>query len=100
MKFQYQTINGSGNANTIPNGVAAKVGSGPTPTPEAYRRQHEISVSIIQNGYAYAADGHVYFSVEKFPAYGPLFGRKLEDNLAGGGEGVQDNLTATKGSQK
>ncbi|XP_026381855.1 DEAD-box ATP-dependent RNA helicase 14-like isoform X2 [Papaver somniferum] len=40
-----QTRNGSGNADTGPNGVAAKVGSGPTPTPEAYRRQHEISVS-------------------------------------------------------
>ncbi|XP_026381854.1 DEAD-box ATP-dependent RNA helicase 14-like isoform X1 [Papaver somniferum] len=44
-KLQYQTRNGSGNADTGPNGVAAKVGSGPTPTPEAYRRQHEISVS-------------------------------------------------------
>ncbi|KAI3907022.1 hypothetical protein MKW92_008602 [Papaver armeniacum] len=40
------------------------------------------------------------FWLTNFPAYiGPLFGRKPEDNLAGGGEGVQDNLTATRGSQ-
>ncbi|KAI3842856.1 hypothetical protein MKX03_008646 [Papaver bracteatum] len=44
-KLQYLTRNGSGNGDAVPNGVAAKVGSGPTPTPEAYRRQHEISVS-------------------------------------------------------
>lgn len=28
-------------------------------------------------------DGDVYFSVEKFPDYGRLSGRKLEDNRAG-----------------
>lgn len=44
-KLQYQARNGSGNADAVSNGAAAKVGSGPTPTPEAYRRQHEISVS-------------------------------------------------------
>lgn len=38
---------------------------------------------ILDNGCAYQVDGDVYFSVDKFPAYGRLSGRKLEDNRAG-----------------
>lgn len=38
---------------------------------------------ILDNGCAYSVDGDVYFSVEKFPEYGRLSGRNLEDNRAG-----------------
>ncbi|KAF3782801.1 Cysteine--tRNA ligase [Nymphaea thermarum] len=38
---------------------------------------------ILDNGCAYVIDGDVYFSIDKFPDYGRLSGRKLEDNRAG-----------------
>ena len=40
-------------------------------------------MQIIENGHGYTVDGDVYFSVDKFPDYGRLSGRKLEDNRAG-----------------
>ncbi len=38
---------------------------------------------LVTLGHAYFTDGHVLFSVESFPAYGALSGRKLEDMLSG-----------------
>jgi cysteinyl-tRNA synthetase len=38
---------------------------------------------LEQRGVAYAIDGDVYFDVKKFPAYGWLSGRRLEDLEAG-----------------
>lgn len=38
---------------------------------------------LEQKGFAYPAEGDVYYSVQKFPEYGKLSGRKLEDLQAG-----------------
>ncbi|XP_055960425.1 cysteine--tRNA ligase, chloroplastic/mitochondrial isoform X2 [Mercurialis annua] len=38
---------------------------------------------ILDNGCAYTVGGDVYFSVDRFPEYGKLSGRRLEDNRAG-----------------
>ncbi|KAK1316394.1 hypothetical protein QJS10_CPA05g01406 [Acorus calamus] len=38
---------------------------------------------ILDSGCAYTIDGDVYFSVDKFPSYGQLSGRNLEDNRPG-----------------
>jgi cysteinyl-tRNA synthetase len=38
---------------------------------------------LMQKGYAYTVDGDVFFSVRKFPSYGKLSGRKLDEMKAG-----------------
>ncbi len=38
---------------------------------------------LIEKGHAYVSDGDVYFSVDSFPGYGKLSGRRLEDMMAG-----------------
>ncbi|MGC1309490.1 MAG: cysteine--tRNA ligase [Phormidesmis sp.] len=38
---------------------------------------------LAQKGYAYPAEGDVYYSVRKFDGYGKLSGRKLDDMRAG-----------------
>ncbi|XP_004238918.1 cysteine--tRNA ligase 2, cytoplasmic isoform X2 [Solanum lycopersicum] len=43
----------------------------------------EMIAKIMANGCAYTINGDVYFSVDSFPEYGRLSGRKLEDNRAG-----------------
>lgn len=39
----------------------------------------------MENGHAYTIEGDVYFSVDTFPEYYCLSGRKSDDNRAGGG---------------
>ncbi len=49
---------------------------------------------LEQKGYAYPARGDVYYAVQKFPEYGKLSGRKLEDMQAGASgrvEGEEDS---------
>ncbi|MBT55753.1 MAG: cysteine--tRNA ligase [Mameliella sp.] len=39
--------------------------------------------TLIGRGHAYAAEGHVLFSVESYAGYGALSGRSIEDMIAG-----------------
>jgi cysteinyl-tRNA synthetase len=58
----------------------------PTLEPRATEHIPEMIALIQQlerNGLAYAADGDVYYAVEKFPDYGKLAKRRLEDMMAG-----------------
>ena len=43
----------------------------------------DIVRRLIDRGYAYDADGDVYFAVGKFPDYGKLSKRQIDDMLAG-----------------
>jgi len=43
----------------------------------------EVVEGLIAEGFAYQADGDVYYRVEKFSDYGKLSGRRLEDMEAG-----------------
>ena len=43
----------------------------------------EMIEKLIEKGFAYAAEGHVLFSVSKMPEYGALSGRSQEEMLAG-----------------
>jgi cysteinyl-tRNA synthetase len=38
---------------------------------------------LIDNGHAYAAEGHVLFAVRSFAAYGELSGRSIDEQIAG-----------------
>jgi len=41
--------------------------------------QIEMIRVLLEKGYAYEVNGNVYFSVEKFPEYGKLSGRRVEE---------------------
>ncbi len=65
----------------------------PTYEPRATEHIPQIIALIerlIQKGYAYVVEGDVYFSVEKFPEYGKLSGRSLEEMKAGARVSVSD----------
>jgi cysteinyl-tRNA synthetase len=69
---------------------------------DAYPRATDVIPQIIDliksletQGYAYAADGDVYYAVERFPTYGKLSGRQL-DQLEVGGSGRVDEAEPKK----
>jgi cysteinyl-tRNA synthetase len=45
--------------------------------------QIELVKTLIDKGFAYEANGSVYFDVSKFPEYGKLSGRNVEEMMAG-----------------
>ena len=45
--------------------------------------QIEIVQQLLQKGFAYQVDGSIYFDISKWPDYGKLSGRKVEDQKAG-----------------
>ena len=58
------------------------------PTIEPRATEHiagmiELIQELIGKGLAYAADGDVYYAVDRFPDYGKLAKRKLDDMIAG-----------------
>ncbi len=58
----------------------------PSVEPRATGHIREIIAMIerlVESGHAYAANGHVLFSIESFAAYGRLSGRDVEDLIAG-----------------
>ncbi len=66
------------------------------PTIEPRATEHikdmiEIIKKLMDKGYAYKSGRDVYFSVEKFPGYGKLSGRSLEDMLAGARVEIDEN---------
>ena len=46
---------------------------------------------LISKDFAYESDGDVYFRVDKFPEYGKLSGRNLEDMMAGARISINEN---------
>jgi len=58
----------------------------PTFTPRATENidgMIRLVTTLLEKGLAYPMNGDVYYSVERFPGYGKLSGRNLDDMLAG-----------------
>jgi len=65
----------------------------PTMTPRATGHMAEMIALIAkleEKGIAYSVDGDVFFAVNKFPAYGGLSGRHLDEMMAGARVDVND----------
>lgn len=52
--------------------------------------------TLIERGFAYPAGGDVYYAVERFPGYGKLSGRKLDQLEAGASGRVGDETESKK----
>ncbi len=52
----------------------------------------DLIKSLIYQDYAYVSGGDVYYAVQKFPSYGKLSGRKLEDMKAGASGRIEQKI--------
>ncbi len=52
--------------------------------------QIELTKELLKRGFAYEREGSVYFRARKWPEYGKLSGRRLEDQAAGARVGVRE----------
>ena len=50
---------------------------------ENINEMQSLISELIRKGYAYELDGNVYFEVNKFPYYGELSGKNIDDLIAG-----------------
>jgi cysteinyl-tRNA synthetase len=57
---------------------------------------YQLIQQLEKRGYAYASNGDVFYSVEKFPEYGKLSGRKQDQLLAG----ASGRVSASEGEKK
>jgi cysteinyl-tRNA synthetase len=53
--------------------------------------QIELVTVLLEKGNAYRSGGNVYFSVESFPGYGSLSGRKIDELVAGARVEVEED---------
>ncbi|MDX2232772.1 MAG: cysteine--tRNA ligase [Leptolyngbyaceae cyanobacterium bins.349] len=56
----------------------------------------DLIQQLIEQGYAYPVEGDVYYAIAKFPTYGKLSGRKLEQMEAGASGRVDDEAETKK----
>ena len=67
-----------------------------TPTEQPKATEHidlmiEMISELINKGFAYEKNGHVYFQVNKFKDYGKLSNKRLEDLIAGSRVEISEN---------
>jgi len=66
----------------------------PTVEPKATEHLNEminLIQKLIQNGFAYKSNEHVYFQVSKFKKYGNLSNKKIEELISGSRVEISDN---------
>ena len=66
----------------------------PTAEPKATDHLNEminLVKKLIQNGFAYESNEHVYFQVSKFKKYGNLSNKKIEELISGSRVEISDN---------
>ncbi|MFC1571990.1 cysteine--tRNA ligase [Candidatus Eisenbacteria bacterium] len=56
----------------------------------------ELVSSLMDKGYAYLSDDTILFDISKFPSYGQLSGKRIEDLQSGAGGRLSEEMLAAK----